>query len=116
MKVESYPFADAQAKFDLTLMISESAEGYHGSLEFATALFTRDTVERWAGHLTELLDHVTSEPDTTLAEARLMSGSAELNPLMTYSGLPVQDKPRTTIHQRFEEIAGLYPECILRLL
>ncbi|WP_259392315.1 amino acid adenylation domain-containing protein, partial [Paenibacillus thiaminolyticus] len=110
LTVESYPFAAAQAKFDLTLMISESADGYHGSLEFATALFTRDTVERWAGHLTELLDHVTSEPVTTLAEARLMSGSAELNQLMTYSGLPVQDKPRTTIHQRFEEIAGLYPE------
>ncbi|MCY9602684.1 non-ribosomal peptide synthase/polyketide synthase, partial [Paenibacillus thiaminolyticus] len=110
LTVESYPFADAQAKFDLTLMISEGAEGYHGSLEFATALFTRDTVERWAGHLTELLDHVTSEPDTTLAEARLMSGSAELNQLITYSGLPVQDKPRMTIHQRFEEIARLYPE------
>ncbi|WP_213431627.1 condensation domain-containing protein, partial [Paenibacillus dendritiformis] len=59
LKVESYPFAGTQAKFDLTLMISESAEGYHGSLEFATALFTRATIERWAGHLTELLDHVT---------------------------------------------------------
>ncbi|WP_407873315.1 non-ribosomal peptide synthase/polyketide synthase [Paenibacillus melissococcoides] len=110
LKVESYPFADTQAKFDLTLMISESAEGYHGSLEFATALFTRATIERWAGHLTELLDHVTSEPDTTLAEARLISGGPQLNELMTYSGLPFQDKPRTTIHQRFGEVAGLYPD------
>ncbi|WP_213431565.1 AMP-binding protein, partial [Paenibacillus dendritiformis] len=93
-----------------TLMISESAEGYHGSLEFATALFTRATIERWAGHLTELLDHVTSEPDTTLAEARLISGGPQLNELMTYSGLPFQDKPRTTIHQRFGEVAGLYPD------
>ncbi|MCY9685313.1 amino acid adenylation domain-containing protein [Paenibacillus apiarius] len=110
LKVESCPFADAQAKFDLTLMISESAEGYHGSLEFATALFKRETIERWAGHLTELLDHVTSEPDTTLAEARLMSGTAQLSQLMTYSGLPVQNKLRTTIHRRFEEIAALYPD------
>ncbi|WP_255321653.1 amino acid adenylation domain-containing protein, partial [Paenibacillus thiaminolyticus] len=30
LTVESYPFADAQAKFDLTLMISEGAEGYYG--------------------------------------------------------------------------------------
>ncbi|WP_140397831.1 non-ribosomal peptide synthetase, partial [Paenibacillus apiarius] len=110
LKVESCPFADTQAKFDLTLMITESAEGFHGSLEFATALFTRETIERWAGHLTELLDHVASEPDAILAETRLISGAEQLSQLMTYSGLPVPGLPRTTIHQRFEEMACLYPD------
>ncbi|WP_019419590.1 non-ribosomal peptide synthetase, partial [Paenibacillus sp. OSY-SE] len=112
LKVESCPFADTQAKFDLTLMVTESAEGYHGSLEFTTALFTRVTIERWAGHLTELLDHVASEPDTPLAEARLISGGEQLSQLMKYSGLPVEGLllPRTTIHQRFEEMACLYPD------
>ncbi|WP_072731090.1 non-ribosomal peptide synthetase, partial [Paenibacillus sp. NAIST15-1] len=111
LKVDSYPLADTQAKFDLSLMVSESEAGYYGSLEFATALFTRETIERWAGHLTELLNHVTSEPDTTLGEVRLMRGDDELNQLMAYSGLPIQTKPRTTtIDRRFEEIAGLYPD------
>ncbi|MCM3342854.1 amino acid adenylation domain-containing protein [Paenibacillus sp. MER TA 81-3] len=110
LKVESCPFVDTQAKFDLTLMVTESAEGYHCSLEFATALFTRETIERWAGHFTELMDHVISEPDTTLAEARLISGREQLSELMKYSGLPAQGMPQTTIHQCFEDIAGLYPD------
>ncbi len=43
------------AKFDLTLSVSESAEGFTCMLDYATALFDPATVERYAGYLKQVL-------------------------------------------------------------
>ena len=39
------------AKFDLTLGLRESAGGIRGTLNYATALFDRDTAKRYADYL-----------------------------------------------------------------
>ncbi|WP_328516443.1 condensation domain-containing protein, partial [Ralstonia pseudosolanacearum] len=45
----------AAAKFDLTLELRETSEGLAGSLDYATALFDRETIERYLGYLQRLL-------------------------------------------------------------
>jgi len=43
------------AKFDLSLSMGEGREGFAGGIVYATALFDRATVERYAGYLERLL-------------------------------------------------------------
>ncbi|MET9662635.1 amino acid adenylation domain-containing protein, partial [Streptomyces sp. NPDC006510] len=58
----------AIARFDLTLHLTERADGtLHGSLEYATALFDAATAARIAGHYTRLLAEIAAAPDAPLS-------------------------------------------------
>ena len=49
------------ARFDLSLTLRESERGIVGGLEYATALFDRETVERYLGYWRVLLEGMVSE-------------------------------------------------------
>ena len=49
------PLTHESTHFDLTLSLEETAEGLQGALAYSTALFDRETVARWLGHLKVLL-------------------------------------------------------------
>ena len=55
------------AKFDLTLSMGEAGGALYGSLEYATDLFDRTTIERMSGHFRELLRSIVAEPERPLA-------------------------------------------------
>ncbi|MFD0890695.1 condensation domain-containing protein, partial [Streptosporangium algeriense] len=65
------------AKFDLTFRISERGPGtpLRGEIEYATALFDRETVEGLAARLVTLLETVTRDPHAPLAEVDLVTGA-----------------------------------------
>jgi non-ribosomal peptide synthetase component F len=48
----------ASAKFDLSLALTETAEGLRGALNYSTELFDRGTIERMLGHLARVLEQV----------------------------------------------------------
>ncbi len=55
LTIEGVDAGQAAAKFDLTLELRETSEGLAGSLDYATALFDRETIERYLGYLQRLL-------------------------------------------------------------
>ncbi|WP_197340017.1 condensation domain-containing protein, partial [Ralstonia solanacearum] len=55
LTIEGVEAGQSAAKFDLTLELRETAEGIAGSLDYATALFDRATIERYVGYLQRLL-------------------------------------------------------------
>ncbi|MFI5836559.1 amino acid adenylation domain-containing protein [Micromonospora sp. NPDC051300] len=60
------------AKTDLSLFMRRLPDGsMFGALEYATALFDRDTVDRMARHFLRLLQELTADPDTRLDAADL---------------------------------------------
>ncbi|MGW1844509.1 amino acid adenylation domain-containing protein [Streptomyces sp. NPDC001966] len=68
ISAEPVPAAGAIARFDLTLHLTERADGtLHGSLEYATALFDATTAARIAGHYTRLLAQIAATPDAPLS-------------------------------------------------
>ncbi|MFE9495174.1 amino acid adenylation domain-containing protein [Streptomyces collinus] len=70
------PAAGRIARFDLTLHLTERADGsLHGSLEYATALFDGATAERVTAHYTALLAAVAAAPDTPVADLDLLSAA-----------------------------------------
>ena len=72
---EVTPFAldVTTAKFDLTLSMVEDAAGAAGVIAYSSDLFEPATIERMAGHLTNLLEAVAADPDRPLSELDVMS-------------------------------------------
>jgi amino acid adenylation domain-containing protein/non-ribosomal peptide synthase protein (TIGR01720 family) len=96
--------------FDLTLQVTESADGLQGSLYYNTDLFDPATAERLAGHLGVLLGGVADRPDTPLSDVSLLGG-AEADRMLREWGAPAGDFPRDLcIHQVFEKQVDAAPD------
>ncbi|MFI2428655.1 amino acid adenylation domain-containing protein [Streptomyces sp. NPDC018955] len=66
------PIDHAPAKFDLVLSATETDGRIVGHLDYATALFDRATVLRWADHLRRLLGDMARHPGREIAALELM--------------------------------------------
>ncbi|WP_316524227.1 non-ribosomal peptide synthetase [Kitasatospora brasiliensis] len=97
------------AKFDMTLYLTETEDGgISGDLEFATALFDRSTVERFAEYFVRLLDHIAGAPDTALEELPLL-GDAERRLLLDGWNDTAAEVPTATLPDLFQRQAALAP-------
>ncbi|WP_370949420.1 amino acid adenylation domain-containing protein [Amycolatopsis sp. cg5] len=70
------------AKFDLALRLAEEDNRVVGHLEFATALFDRETVERYGRYLVHVIEQLAARPERDVAEFELMD-AAERRALLT---------------------------------
>ncbi|PUA36836.1 non-ribosomal peptide synthetase [Paenibacillus elgii] len=68
-----YLFEFPTAKFDLTLTVMEQEDTLSCHLEYASALITHETAERWAGFYIELLNQIVSKPGFELRRFHLLS-------------------------------------------
>ncbi|MGZ3460593.1 MAG: condensation domain-containing protein, partial [Archangium sp.] len=99
------------AKFDLTLSLSESAQGLAGTLEYATDLFEPPTMARLVGHLLLLLEGVLARPEQRLSELPLLTESERHQVLRewndTHAPLPLD----TCVHHLFEAQVQRTPDA-----
>ncbi|CDY78875.1 Siderophore biosynthesis non-ribosomal peptide synthetase modules @ Bacillibactin synthetase component F [Caballeronia glathei] len=108
------PTYSRMAKFDLTIALKELDERVVGEFEYATALFDRQTIERYAGYLRRLLaamveDGAQDLPVTGLA----LLGEAERNKLLYRWNVTEASYPRDLCtHQLFEQQAERSPHAI----
>ncbi|MDP1513506.1 condensation domain-containing protein, partial [Paenibacillus ottowii] len=58
-----YGLEQTPAKFDLTLEAREEEAGIQFGLQYATALYQRETVERMTRHFIRLAEVVAANPD-----------------------------------------------------
>ncbi|HYD81465.1 MAG TPA: amino acid adenylation domain-containing protein, partial [Paucimonas sp.] len=70
------------AKFDLLLTITEQDGRLDAVFEYNTDLFDRATIERMAGHFTQLLAAAAERPDSRIADLPMLA-SAERERLLT---------------------------------
>ena len=62
----------ATSRFDLTLSMMETEEGLAGSIEYSTDLFEAETIERFFGHYTKLLEAAVQAPDESIATLAML--------------------------------------------
>src|SRR5207253_2647490 len=74
------------AKFDLTLVLSETESGLHGEWEYATDLFEAATIGRLGGHFEALLRGMIAEPTKRLGELVLLSEAEREQVLVGWNG------------------------------
>ncbi|MEU5881419.1 amino acid adenylation domain-containing protein [Spirillospora sp. NPDC047279] len=108
LRAEPVEAAGGIAKFDLTLLMADEADGsFGGHLEYATALYDRATAERVAGHYRRLLAAVAADPGTRLSELGIV-GDAELRVLL---GDPRPPAGLGRVHEVFERRAAVTPSA-----
>ncbi|HEX9940916.1 MAG TPA: condensation domain-containing protein, partial [Thermoanaerobaculia bacterium] len=73
LKAESLDTNTGVSRFDMTLLLRESPEGFLGPVEYAVELFDTATVERLMEHFEALLAAAVANPERRISELPLMS-------------------------------------------
>ncbi|MCY7817463.1 lichenysin non-ribosomal peptide synthetase LicA, partial [Bacillus haynesii] len=108
--LEPYDFAHQTAKFDLTLTAAEEGGLLVFEMEYNTALFKRESIERWSGYWVNLLEAVAENPDARLSELSLLD-EAEKRRIVYEWNKTVLDVPQDkTVHELFEAQALRAPD------
>ncbi|WP_326101593.1 amino acid adenylation domain-containing protein [Paenibacillus alvei] len=107
-----YPIESGAAKFDLTLSVSEHEQGMRCTLEYASKLFERTTIERWAGHFTELLRQAIRHPQAMLGSIEVLTTDEREELLVTFNDTAVELPAEATLHKLFEKQAAKTPDTV----
>ncbi|EHR60653.1 non-ribosomal peptide synthetase [Saccharomonospora cyanea] len=102
------------AKTDLTMYLRPRPDGsLAGGLEYATALFAEETVERMCRHFLALLDAVTADPTRPLAEIDFVAGEEAATLREVAAGAELGEKGFTdaTVVDAVERQAADSPEA-----
>ncbi|MFP2934485.1 non-ribosomal peptide synthetase, partial [Pyxidicoccus sp. 3LG] len=100
------------SKYDFSLVLDESAEGFTGVLNYNTDLFDAGTVQRLMRHYAVLLEAVVAAPERQLGLLSLLTDSERQQVLTEWSG-KTGDFPRdTSLAQLFTQQAKQAPEAL----
>ncbi|MCM3268071.1 non-ribosomal peptide synthetase [Paenibacillus elgii] len=117
LELKPYEMESKTAKFDLSFQITEKGAGaLTGSIEYASSLYSVDTVRRMAGHFMQLIDGIVAAPEAKLSsyeivtpeEKTLLTGAAADSGV----GAASCDWQEKTIHQLLEEEAERTPDQV----
>ncbi|MGA3706678.1 amino acid adenylation domain-containing protein, partial [Ralstonia nicotianae] len=112
LTIEGVDAGQAAAKFDLTLELRETSEGLAGSLDYATALFDRETVERYLGYLQRLLAAMVENDSQQVSRIALLDEDERVRLLESWNETAAPYPEASTIHGLFEAQVRRTPEAI----
>lgn len=110
LQVEYAPFDFGVSKFDLTLYVSESEDGFDAIFEFAKDLFDAATIVRMHDHLEKLLQSIVKEPEATISSLSMLTDAERSQMLQQWNATQVARTGLPAIHHLFEKHARDYPE------
>ncbi|MFK2852994.1 non-ribosomal peptide synthetase, partial [Dyella humi] len=99
-------------KFDLDLILSESADGIVGRFSYATALFDATTIERHRGYLLRLLEAMVADANQPVARIDLLPPAERELLLHTWNRTAAPYPTDCCVHQLFEEQAAKTPHAV----
>ena len=102
--------SSATSKFDLSMLLSEEADGLSAKVEYCTDLFDRETIERLLNHFRILLEGIVANPDTHIRELPLLT-DAERHQLLEWNDTHTA-YPTKTVAELFEEQAAQTPNAV----
>ena len=105
------PLVTTTSKFDLAVVFFEIDSGLEGSVEYATDLFDRETIERFAGNFKTLLEAVAVEADRRISELPLLSEAERRQLLEEWNATQAEYPQEKLVHELFEEQARKTPDA-----
>ncbi|MBE8964962.1 amino acid adenylation domain-containing protein [Nostocales cyanobacterium LEGE 12452] len=100
------------AKFDLSLHITETLDGLIGSLEYNTDLFEGSSIQRMVAHLQTLLEGIVANPQQRLSELPLLTESERHQLMVEWNNTEVEYPQQLCIHQLFEAQVEQTPDAV----
>ncbi|MFE2323274.1 amino acid adenylation domain-containing protein [Streptomyces sp. NPDC059385] len=111
VEVESLDTSNGTAKFDLSLAMTEHPGGLTGTVQYATDLFDRATVERFGAHYLRLLAGAAETPDAPLSRLDVLSPQEHAALLGEDPGPRAEEPTARTLHSLVAEQARLRPDA-----
>ncbi|MEE8585008.1 MAG: amino acid adenylation domain-containing protein, partial [Acidobacteriota bacterium] len=75
LQIQPVPLASSEAKFDLTLELSEREGGLSGEFEYNSEVFDRTTIQRLSGHWRRLIEAVAADSDRRISQIPLLEAA-----------------------------------------
>ncbi|WP_437630406.1 non-ribosomal peptide synthase/polyketide synthase [Sorangium sp. So ce854] len=99
----------ATAKFDLALSLTDTEEGFQGTLEYSTDLFEARAAARMPGHLEALLEAVVQAPERPVSRAPILTEAERREILVAWNDTAAAYPRDRRVHELFEEQARRAP-------
>jgi len=100
-----------EANRDLSLSLHEAGGRIAGSVLYATALFERETVERWVGYLRRVLEEMASDEGRPVERLALMPESERARVVEEWNRTEAEYPAGSCIHELFEAHAERAPDA-----
>ncbi|HEV2755141.1 MAG TPA: amino acid adenylation domain-containing protein, partial [Actinomycetota bacterium] len=111
LRIDLPDLEDTSAKFDLSMDMVETDEGLAGSLNYATALFERTTIDEMLGHFETLLESIVARPEARLSELPILTDEAKLRIVRGFNDTAADYPRERLIHEHFEVLARETPDA-----
>ncbi|MFJ9909230.1 amino acid adenylation domain-containing protein [Streptomyces sp. NPDC101152] len=85
--------AHVPAKFDLVLALADEGRHLTGEIDYAVALFDRETIQRYVGHLLRVLRLMAERPDAEIVDLTLLDEDEQRSLLASFSAGPTVTGP-----------------------
>lgn len=100
------------AKYDITLMMEETAGGIMAEFEYNQDLFDRATITRMVGHFQTLLQGIVAAPDQPISALPLLTAAETQQVLVDWNQTALAYPAESCIHQLFESQVERTPDAI----
>ncbi|WP_338552864.1 amino acid adenylation domain-containing protein [Paenibacillus sp. KS-LC4] len=111
LQLALYPNAHLVSKFDLSLDVMEGKGGLECALEYATALYKQETIERLAKHFEQVVAAIVNDPGATIASLGLLTAEEQEQIQRVFNPETAPPLLEKTFHHQFEEQAERSPEA-----
>ncbi|HZI55639.1 MAG TPA: amino acid adenylation domain-containing protein, partial [Verrucomicrobiae bacterium] len=108
--IQPYPLESSVSKFDLTVGLTETPEGFSGLIEYSTALYKPQTIARLGEHFTALCKAVTATPAARIRDLEYLSYTEKRQVLAEYNDTHADYPGERCIHEFFVEQVGCNPQ------
>jgi tyrocidine synthetase-3 len=112
LNVYPYQFQNPISRLDLTFSVFEARQGLHLLLEYSTALFKKETMERFRNHFINTCRAVLEDPERKLKDIDILSGEEKNRLLVTFNDASAEIPETKPLHRLFEEQAQRTPENV----
>ncbi|GAA0989358.1 hypothetical protein GCM10009555_073150 [Acrocarpospora macrocephala] len=103
LRLSAFPVEPGISRFDLSLYLYETGEGFVGQFAYNTDLFDQATIARMSRHFTNLLREIVADPDRRLSELALLD-SEERTQVLGFAASPAASAPVASLLH--EVVAG----------
>ena len=107
-----YPLDKGISKFDMTLEFTESEQGLSCQIEYSTALYKAETIERIATHFVGLCRAIIAAPELKLSEYSYLSAPEQQQLLVEFNQTRKEYPQGICLHQLFIAQATKTPDAI----
>jgi amino acid adenylation domain-containing protein len=112
LQLTPWQIEQVTAKFDLTLLMTETEQGIQGRWEYRTDLFDVATINRMVGHLQTLLECIVANPQQRITELPLLTATEQHQLLVNWNNTQVEYPQDKCLHQLFEVQVEKTPDAI----